>query len=55
MHFSLRLVCQRALLLSRAENGGSSGGGFASGFVVGGVLFGTLGFLFAPQVPLNLR
>ncbi|KAL3148619.1 hypothetical protein ABBQ38_014045 [Trebouxia sp. C0009 RCD-2024] len=28
----------------------SRGGGFASGFVVGGVVFGTLGFLFAPQI-----
>ncbi|KAL3137299.1 hypothetical protein ABBQ32_006839 [Trebouxia sp. C0010 RCD-2024] len=32
----------------RAES--SRGGGFASGFVVGGVVFGTLGFLFAPQI-----
>ncbi len=32
----------------RAES--SRGGGFASGFIVGGALFGTLGFLFAPQV-----
>jgi len=32
----------------RAES--SRGGGFASGFLVGGALFGTLGFLFAPQV-----
>lgn len=38
----------RASVLSRAES--NRGGGFASGFVVGGVVFGTLGFLFAPQV-----
>ncbi|KAL0044523.1 hypothetical protein WJX82_011108 [Trebouxia sp. C0006] len=34
--------------LVRAES--SRGGGFASGFLVGGALFGTLGFLFAPQI-----
>ncbi|DBA92595.1 hypothetical protein WJX77_011711 [Trebouxia sp. C0004] len=34
--------------LVRAES--SRGGGFASGFIVGGALFGTLGFLFAPQI-----
>ena len=38
----------RDRVLCRAES--SRGGGFASGFVVGGVVFGTLGFLFAPQV-----
>lgn len=32
----------------RAERSG--GGGFLAGFVVGGTIFGALGFLFAPQV-----
>ena len=32
----------------RAER--DSGGGFTAGFLVGGALFGVLGFLFAPQV-----
>lgn len=41
----------KASALYRAES--SRGGGFASGFVVGGVVFGTLGFLFAPQVIRN--
>ena len=35
-------------MLGRAER--SSGGGFLTGFVVGGAVFGALGFLFAPQV-----
>lgn len=50
---SLRIqsVCE-VCTCSRAES--SRGGGFASGFVVGGVVFGTLGFLFAPQVVGNL-
>jgi len=26
------------------------GGGFTAGFLVGGVIFGSLGFLFAPQI-----
>lgn len=43
----------KASVLSRADS--SRGGGFASGFVVGGVVFGTLGFLFAPQVSSNLK
>lgn len=42
------LVTQPFPAGSRAES--SRGGGFASGFIVGGALFGTLGFLFAPQV-----
>lgn len=43
----------RAFVLSRADS--NRGGGFASGFVVGGAVFGTLGFLFAPQVSSKLK
>ena len=43
-----RHVNDTAVPCCRAES--SRGGGFASGFLVGGALFGTLGFLFAPQV-----
>eukprot|EP00887_Chlorella_sp_A99_P002801 scaffold6.g2801.t1 len=48
---------RRAALVVRqvphAHTGGadrSSSGGFLSGFVVGGVIFGVLGFVFAPQI-----
>ena len=37
----------------RAERNGSSGG-FLTGFVVGGAIFGALGFLFAPQISAAL-
>jgi hypothetical protein len=38
---------------ARAERGSSSDG-FLAGFVVGGVVFGALGFLFAPQLSRSL-
>lgn len=37
----------------RAERNGS-GSGFVTGFVVGGAIFGALGFLFAPQISAAL-
>ena len=37
----------------RAERNGN-GGGFVTGFVVGGAIFGALGFLFAPQISAAL-
>ena len=37
----------------RAERNGS-GGGFLTGFVVGGAIFGALGFIFAPQISAAL-
>jgi len=33
--------------------GERDGDGFFAGFVMGGVVFGTLGFLFAPQVSVG--
>ena len=36
----------------RAER--DNGGGFMTGFVVGGAIFGALGFLFAPQISAAL-
>ena len=42
-------LCSARLVRCRASSD-RSGAGFTSGFVVGGVLFGALGFLFAPQV-----
>lgn len=44
---------RRATFLTRAERGGG-GGGFATGFVLGGLVFGALGFLFAPQISKRL-
>ncbi len=37
-----------ALIPCRAER--DSGGGFLAGLVVGGAIFGALGYLFAPQI-----
>ncbi len=37
----------------RAESR-SSGGGFLAGFLLGGTVFGVLGFLFAPQISAAL-
>ncbi|KIY99309.1 hypothetical protein MNEG_8654 [Monoraphidium neglectum] len=37
----------RKPLSTRAERGDS---GFTTGFIMGGVVFGALGFLFAPQI-----
>ena len=42
------------LLVECRAEARSSGGGFFAGFVVGGALFGALGFLFAPQVCLTI-
>jgi len=39
-------------LEARAEGGKSSS--FVSGFILGGVVFGALGFLFAPQISAAL-
>ncbi|XP_074362548.1 uncharacterized protein LOC141702835 isoform X2 [Apium graveolens] len=33
---------------------GGSGGDFVAGFLIGGALFGTLGYLFAPQIRRSL-
>eukprot|EP00891_Asterochloris_glomerata_P000288 jgi/Astpho2/288/Aster-02177 len=41
--------CQQRQQCIRASSD-RNGAGFTSGFVVGGVLFGALGFLFAPQI-----
>jgi hypothetical protein len=38
---------RRGAVAARAERGGA---GFMSGFVVGGIMFGVLGFVFAPQL-----
>ncbi len=41
------------LVRGRAESRGG-GGGFLAGFLLGGTLFGALGFLFAPQISAAL-
>lgn len=41
-------VARHQSLVVRAERG--SGGGFWPGFIVGGTIFGVLGFVFAPQI-----
>eukprot|EP01026_Neomeris_dumetosa_P056600 TRINITY_DN5180_c0_g1_i10.p3 TRINITY_DN5180_c0_g1~~TRINITY_DN5180_c0_g1_i10.p3 ORF type:complete len:137 (+),score=25.46 TRINITY_DN5180_c0_g1_i10:45-455(+) len=45
-----RRLRQRARVVSIRADRDGSGGSFMSGFVFGGVIFGTLGFLFAPQI-----
>uniref|UniRef100_A0A8R7TM62 Uncharacterized protein n=1 Tax=Triticum urartu TaxID=4572 RepID=A0A8R7TM62_TRIUA len=43
------------LTVCRAESEDSKGGGgFLTGFLIGGAVFGTLGYVFAPQVLSNL-
>lgn len=43
-------TARRRAPTARAERGG----GFATGFVVGGLIFGALGFVFAPQLSKRL-
>ncbi|CAL8462341.1 g1874 [Coccomyxa elongata] len=54
LHSSRRMRSQRQRTVAvRAERNGN-GGGFLTGFVVGGAIFGALGFLFAPQISAAL-
>ncbi|KMZ69807.1 unknownprotein [Zostera marina] len=48
---------RRKLLSVRAEyrdDGYNAGGDFAAGFILGGALFGTLAYIFAPQIRKSL-
>lgn len=45
-------ICETILLYSEDSKGE---GGFLTGFLIGGAIFGTLGYVFAPQVLLNLQ
>ncbi|EIE24112.1 hypothetical protein COCSUDRAFT_65747 [Coccomyxa subellipsoidea C-169] len=47
-----RMQRQRIVAVRAERNG--NGGGFITGFVVGGAIFGALGFLFAPQISAAL-
>ncbi|CAK0752334.1 hypothetical protein CVIRNUC_002138 [Coccomyxa viridis] len=49
---SSRHVSRQHQQIVRAER--DNGGGFVTGFVVGGAIFGALGFLFAPQISAAL-
>ncbi|GLI61771.1 hypothetical protein VaNZ11_004239 [Volvox africanus] len=40
----------RTAIVVRAEGNGQNSDSFLAGMVVGGVVFGALGFLFAPQI-----
>ncbi|PVH35765.1 hypothetical protein PAHAL_7G271600 [Panicum hallii] len=45
----------RKLTICRAQSEDSKGGGgFLAGFLIGGALFGTLGYVFAPQISRTL-
>lgn len=46
------IICGTILLYSEDSKGG---GGFLAGFLIGGAVFGTLGYVFAPQVLPNLQ
>ena len=48
------LTTSQAPLRRRAEGRSGSGGGFLAGVLVGGTIFGVLGFLFAPQISAAL-
>lgn len=39
---------------SDQRGGGGSGGDFVAGFLLGGAIFGTLGYIFAPQIRRSL-
>ncbi|CAN4085526.1 unnamed protein product [Withania somnifera] len=39
---------------SNQRGGGGSGGDFVAGFLLGGAIFGTLGYIFAPQIRRSL-
>ncbi|KAK9843369.1 hypothetical protein WJX74_011088 [Apatococcus lobatus] len=41
-------------LCIRAESNRGGGGGFAAGFLIGGTIFGALGYIFAPQISAAL-
>ncbi|GLC77783.1 hypothetical protein PLESTB_000956500 [Pleodorina starrii] len=43
-------VRPRTAIVARAEGTGRNSDSFLAGIVVGGVVFGALGFLFAPQI-----
>ncbi|GFR42315.1 hypothetical protein Agub_g3222, partial [Astrephomene gubernaculifera] len=47
---ALPLARPRTAVVVRAESNGRSSDSFVAGVVVGGVVFGALGFLFAPQI-----
>ncbi|KAF0888901.1 hypothetical protein E2562_020128 [Oryza meyeriana var. granulata] len=45
----------RKLAICRAQSEDSKGGeGFLTGFLIGGAIFGTLGYVFAPQISKTL-
>ncbi|EES12752.1 hypothetical protein BDA96_06G215600 [Sorghum bicolor] len=45
----------RKLTICRAQSEDSKGGGgFLAGFLIGGAIFGTLGYVFAPQISRTL-
>ncbi|KAL6838874.1 hypothetical protein ACP4OV_031310 [Aristida adscensionis] len=45
----------RQLTICRAQSEDSKGGGgFLTGFLIGGAIFGTLGYVFAPQISRTL-
>jgi len=46
-------VARQRTVIARADSRGSDSS-FLAGFVVGGVVFGALGFLFAPQISKSL-
>lgn len=50
-HFLYVYIYRNLLLFANcSERRGGSGGDFVAGFLLGGAIFGTLAYVFAPQV-----
>ncbi|XP_047337340.1 uncharacterized protein LOC124941118 [Impatiens glandulifera] len=50
---SQKLATKKLFVCSQYDDsrgGGGGGGDFAAGFLLGGAIFGTLGYIFAPQI-----
>ncbi|CAM6015095.1 unnamed protein product [Sphagnum balticum] len=49
-----RFSCHRAVVSAEYRRGGAGAGDFVAGFLLGGVVFGALGYLLAPQITKSI-